>query len=558
MHIIHNGVYILIGKNGAGKTTLAKEILKENRNMCCMMKQDDNQILEQETVLTNITMNVLSEEMVINFLKSYKLDYLLTKKSKYLSGGEKRLVNLLRVVLSEQEVLILDEPSNDLDIVVFEKIKQMIYQVARRKKVLLITHDDRFTEYEKRFTIKNGKVYNEAEELVTGGINFDKEDSVKREIKLKPRKTYLLYVFYLLCTTLFAICLGILIMTNNEETKPTSKKGSYQLATLYSSDASLYDNNESINTLLVQSATKFNKSQFFSEEKRINEDEYLEQAIKLKSNTYKNIYFLELYNPESKEFMDIKALMIDKLRHDLKLSDDVDLIVDDVDYFQDNESPSLYVPDNSMLADETLTKVKTLGYDIKYKKTLDNQIEMEFSPILYSKIISEISQDNTLLTEAQVELKKDGSFYDFLAVNKLYAKKLLIKGYEPEVLNAEVNQYSSSLALIKKVLLFTGLLLLVFFTLLYMYEANYRNSYSTLAFYGYDEKDIVKFREKTYAIAKFKLFSVVILVIDMGVIWVLTHSFLITTIIGVATIFYLIAYILIPKTVKYSIRKVNL
>ncbi|WP_167330518.1 hypothetical protein [Listeria cornellensis] len=121
--------------------------------------------------------------------------------------------------------------------------------------------------------------------------------------------------------------------------------------------------------------------------------------------------------------MDIKALMIDKLRRDLKLSDDVELIVDDGSYFQDNESPSLYVPDNSLLADETLTEVKTLGYDIKYNKTLDNQMEMEFSPILYSKVLSEIRQDNTLLTEAQVELKEDDSFYDFLAVNKLYAKK---------------------------------------------------------------------------------------------------------------------------------------
>ncbi|EUJ40977.1 ABC transporter ATP-binding protein [Listeria weihenstephanensis FSL R9-0317] len=80
MHIIRNGIYILSGKNGAGKTTLAKDILAGNRSICCMMKQDDNQILEQETVLTNITMNVLSEEMVISFLKNHKLDYLLTKK----------------------------------------------------------------------------------------------------------------------------------------------------------------------------------------------------------------------------------------------------------------------------------------------------------------------------------------------------------------------------------------------------------------------------------------------------------------------------------------------
>ncbi|WP_241434104.1 hypothetical protein [Listeria riparia] len=303
----------------------------------------------------------------------------------------------------------------------------------------------------KKLIIKNSKIYDESEELITRGIHFDKENEVEREIKLKPRKTYFLYAFYFLCTTLFAICLGILLVNDNEVTKPINKKGTYQLATLYSSNSSLYDNNESINTLLVQSATKFNKSKFFTEEKRISEDEYLEQAIKLKSNTYKNLFFLELYNPESKEFIDVKALMMAKLRADLKLSEDVELIL----HFKNNKNPLLHVPENVMLTDDALAKMKTLGYDVKYSAMLpDNQMEMEFSPTLYSQVLSAIKQDYTLLTEARVELKNGDSFYDFLAANKLYAKKIQIKGYEPEMLNAEINQYSSSLTLIKKSIAF--------------------------------------------------------------------------------------------------------
>ncbi|EAF2193259.1 ATP-binding cassette domain-containing protein, partial [Listeria monocytogenes] len=52
MNITKNGLYIIIGANGVGKTTLAKKILQANRSISCMMKQDDNQILEYETVLT--------------------------------------------------------------------------------------------------------------------------------------------------------------------------------------------------------------------------------------------------------------------------------------------------------------------------------------------------------------------------------------------------------------------------------------------------------------------------------------------------------------------------
>ncbi|WP_173399974.1 hypothetical protein [Listeria grandensis] len=186
----------------------------------------------------------------------------------------------------------------------------------------------------KKLTIENGEVYDEAKQPISREFYFDKTNEKKREIKLKPRKTYFLYVFYLLCTILFAACLGVLLMINNEDEKPTSKKGTYRLAALYSSNASLYNDNESINTLLVQSATKFNKSKFFNEEKRINEDEYLEQAIALKNSTYKNLFYLELYDPSSKEFMDIKELMIDELRRYLKLGEDTELIIDDGAYFK--------------------------------------------------------------------------------------------------------------------------------------------------------------------------------------------------------------------------------
>ncbi|WP_260443044.1 ATP-binding cassette domain-containing protein [Listeria immobilis] len=303
MNITKNGIYIIVGANGAGKTTLAKNILSANRNICCMMKQDDSQILEHEPVLTNITMNEISEKRVIDFLKEHQLDYLLTKKSKFLSGGEKRLVNILKVVLSNQEVLILDEPSNDLDIDVFAKAKNIIYQAAKSKIVLLITHDDRFTKFDKKLEITKNKIYDTTEKQFVDEIYFKKESPSERTIKIKPRKTYFLYIFYLLCMTIFAVFLVNLLVANNEEIKPTSKKGTYQLATLYSMAASSYNSTEAINTMLIQSATKWNKTEYFNEETRVNEDEYYEEAIDLKKDTYQELIYLELYNPETREFM---------------------------------------------------------------------------------------------------------------------------------------------------------------------------------------------------------------------------------------------------------------
>ncbi|EAA0208274.1 hypothetical protein ARJ72_11425 [Listeria monocytogenes] len=550
MNITKNGLYIIIGANGVGKTTLAKKILQANRSISCMMKQDDNQILEYETVLTNISMNEIAEKTVINFLEEHQLDYLITKKSKFLSGGEKRLVNLLRAILSNQEVLILDEPSNDLDIDVFEKAKQIIYQAAESKIILLITHDDRFTEYDKKIEIKKNQSY-EAD-----SFSFNKESSKERIIKIKPRRTYFLYIFYLICMTIFAIFLVILLKTNAEETSPSNEKGTYQLATIYSTNASSYDNNEAINTMLIQSATKFNKAKFFTEETRINEDEYYEEAINLKKDTYQELIYLELYDPKTEEFINIKAVMMEALRGDLKLNAETEFISNDENYYKNSDSPSFHVPKSLTLTEIKKAKIKQLGFELHYSNTLQsNQVEIEFNPSLYAQILKKVNQQDVLITEAYVQLKAQESFYDFLAENKLYAKKIFIKGYEPELLNAEVNQYSNAVMLIKKVALLICLLLLVLLILLIMYEVSYKNSYSTLTYYGYNEKELLQFRKKTYLITNFKIFSVISTVIFLLIMWSIVHSVLITAIIGVVMIFFFFAYIVILLIIKNNIRK---
>ncbi|ENO3662462.1 ATP-binding cassette domain-containing protein [Listeria monocytogenes] len=550
MNITKNGLYIIIGANGAGKTTLAKKILQANKSISCMMKQDDNQILEYETVLTNITMNEIAEKTVINFLEEHQLDYLITKKSKYLSGGEKRLVKLLRAILSNQEVLILDEPSNDLDIDVFEKAKQIIYQAAKSKIILLITHDGRFTEYDKKIEIMKNQSY-EAD-----SFSFNKESSKERIIKIKPRRTHFLYIFYLICMMISVIFLVSLLKTNAEETSPSNEKGTYQLATLYSTNASSYDNNEAINTMLIQSATKFNKAKFFTEETRINEEEYYEEAINLKKDTYQELIYLELYDPKTKEFINIKAAMMEALRGDLKLNAETEFISNDENYYKNSDSPSFCVSKSLTLTEIEKAKIKQLGFELHYSDILQsNQVEIEFNPSVYAQILKKVNQQDVLITEAYVQLKDQESFYDFLAENKLYAKKIFIKGYEPELLNAEVNQYSNAVMLIKKVALLICLLLLVLLILLIMYEVSYKNSYSTLAYYGYNEKELLQFRKKTYLITNFKIFSVISTVIFLLIMWSIVHSVLITAIIGVVMIFFFFAYIVIPLIIKNNIRK---
>ncbi|EAE1450621.1 hypothetical protein GJW49_13470, partial [Listeria monocytogenes] len=80
-------------------------------------------------------------------------------------------------------------------------------------------------------------------------------------------------------------------------------------------------------------------------------------------------------------------------------------------------------------------------------------------------------------------------------------------------------------------------------------------SYSTLTYYGYNEKELLQFRKKTYLITNFKIFSVISTVIFLLIMWSIVHSVLITAIIGVVMIFFFFAYIVILLIIKNNIRK---
>lgn len=65
-----------------------------------------------------------------------------------LSGGQKARVALMRVLLSSPRALLLDEPFSKLDMTLRDQIRQLVFDMARRRNlpVLLVTHDIRDAE----------------------------------------------------------------------------------------------------------------------------------------------------------------------------------------------------------------------------------------------------------------------------------------------------------------------------------------------------------------------------------------------------------------------------
>jgi ATP-binding cassette subfamily F protein uup len=152
----------LIGANGAGKTTLLKLILGELKPTSGTVRQGTrlevayfDQMrsgLDLEATLAD-TISPGSEWIEFNgarkHVMSYLNDFLFSPERanspvRTLSGGERNRVLLARLFALPANVLVLDEPTNDLDIDTLELLEELLQNYAGT--VFLVSHDRRFLD----------------------------------------------------------------------------------------------------------------------------------------------------------------------------------------------------------------------------------------------------------------------------------------------------------------------------------------------------------------------------------------------------------------------------
>jgi len=152
----------IIGPNGAGKTTLLKLILGEleptagrvwrSRNLQVAYYDQMRSALEPQATLEEFV-NPGSQWIEIGgrrqHVKSYLGDFLFSRARaaspvSSLSGGERARLLLARLFARPANVLVLDEPTNDLDIDTLDLLEELLQDYAGT--VFVVSHDRRFLD----------------------------------------------------------------------------------------------------------------------------------------------------------------------------------------------------------------------------------------------------------------------------------------------------------------------------------------------------------------------------------------------------------------------------
>ena len=181
------GLVVILGKSGSGKSTLLNIIGgidkpskgKVNFYIKDKIKKFDKRdisfifqhyhLLENETPLYNVMLPALIQGFNKNFAKSqaeeliklFKLDEsIINKETRFLSGGEKERIAILRALITNPKVILADEPTGALDKDNAIKTMQVLKNASEKKLVILVTHNKALAKkYADRIiTLSDGRI----------------------------------------------------------------------------------------------------------------------------------------------------------------------------------------------------------------------------------------------------------------------------------------------------------------------------------------------------------------------------------------------------------------
>jgi NitT/TauT family transport system ATP-binding protein len=147
-------VTCIMAPSGMGKTTLLRILMglekadsgaitgMDNLKKSVVFQED--RLCENLTPQANIklTNSRLTTKSVLKAMEAFGLYNCERQKTSELSGGMKRRVAILRALLSEYDILFLDEPFKGLDLDTKSRVIAEVINRTKGKTVIFVTHDE--------------------------------------------------------------------------------------------------------------------------------------------------------------------------------------------------------------------------------------------------------------------------------------------------------------------------------------------------------------------------------------------------------------------------------
>jgi NitT/TauT family transport system ATP-binding protein len=144
----------IMAPSGMGKTTLLRIILglespdsgtikgMENLKISTVFQED--RLCEYLTPINNIKLvnPILTDKQILEAINSFGLLGCEHQKTSELSGGMKRRTAILRAILADYDLLVLDEPFKGIDINTKETVIREILNRTKGKTIIIVTHDE--------------------------------------------------------------------------------------------------------------------------------------------------------------------------------------------------------------------------------------------------------------------------------------------------------------------------------------------------------------------------------------------------------------------------------
>lgn len=191
--ILQKDVIAIVGPNGSGKSTLLKTLLGRIEPTSGKIKQgeftigyfdqhremldDDKNLMETFCPHGGDRVSVRGKDLhVYGYLKNFLFPReFLEKKVGVLSGGEKNRIALALLFTKNVDILILDEPTNDLDIPTINILEEQLTNFPGA--VIIVSHDRYFVDKiaKKLFIFKDDKRIEESHQQYSEYLDMEKE-----------------------------------------------------------------------------------------------------------------------------------------------------------------------------------------------------------------------------------------------------------------------------------------------------------------------------------------------------------------------------------------------